>query len=310
VHGVPIEPGAHQRVVIDPEFEQALRTTQGLSLTYPDAAQRARWMTRHGEQLAHVLDAHVVLLVPVGDDHVRALSLQPRAELGSLSTTQVSPEAMRRIRAALGPDHPSPPPKPSTPAPTAEDEEEQTLPLPPRPPPPNSGSEGKSTAQVVAGGALIALGIGSLATGWVYYAQRVDIRLSSSGTFAEHADFSSAGTAALGFAAGGGLLLSAATYLLLPDELSIPTSAWLWGGGGALLVVAGVGLMFSNSQCSSPNPACRGLTTDVAFGALVALHAIPLLTVPLNYALQNWLRPKRRIELGLHGTHATLTYRF
>jgi hypothetical protein len=163
---------------------------------------------------------------------------------------------------------------------------------------------------VVAGGALIALGVGSLATAWVYYAQRVDARLTSPGTFSERDAFRSAGSAALGFGAGGGLLLSAATYLLLPNELGIPTSAWLWAGGGALLVVGGVGVMLSNSQCSAPNPACRGLTTDVTFGALLALHAIPLLTVPLNYAVQNWLRPTRRIELGLHGTHATLTYRF
>ena len=310
VHAIPIEPSSHQRLDLDAQFEQALRTEQGLSLAYSDASQRERAMTRHGELLAKILNARVVLLIPIGDDRVRALSLQPRAEFGSFSTKQVSAESLRPLRTAMGPAQPSPALSPATISP-AEDEE-PALPTPPRPPPPrpSSNSDAMSTGQVITGGALIALGVSSLATAWIFYANRVDTRLTTTGSFAERDAYRSSGSAALWFAAGGGVLLSAAEYLLLPNELSIPTSAWIWGGGGALLVATGVGLMLTNSQCSAPNPACRGLTTDVTFGALVALHALPLLAVPFNYALQNWLRPKRRIELGLQGTHATLTYRF
>lgn len=314
IHGINISPGSN-RVTIDPDFERALSTSDGLTLTYADDAARERAMRRHGQALGDILEAHVVLLVPTGTK-ARALSLQPYAELGTLSTGSIPADVVRAIKATIGP--PAPPP-----APIAQNPElsGQTEPLGepgiPDPPPfvPRSAplrDEGKGAGQVIAAGAMIAVGIGSWVAAWTFYATRASAGAmpDASRSYAARSAFRHAGTMALAFAAGGGALLAASEYLLLPNEVGVPTIAWAWGGAGLLLAASGLALMIAETPCALPVEQCRGFTDDVILGPMLMLHAIPLLSVPLNFALHDWLRPRRRIELGLHGTEATFTVYF
>lgn len=317
IHGVGIEPGPNH-VRIDPEFEHALSTTDGLALAYADASARERSMSRHGQLLGDLLDAHVVLLVPMGP-RTRVLSLQPRAELGMLSGNHIPGEVLRAIAATMGKAAaPPPPPTPTLQsAPQSPGDEGPPIPARARSDiftrvPALRDESGMSTAQVIVGGALIAIGLGSVATSWVFYAQRASARgrTTWSLSYADRDDYRSAGRAAVWFAAGGGVALSAAEYLLLPRERGIPISAWAWCGAGGLLAASGVALMVAESDCALPSQHCRGFASDVALGPMLMLHAIPLLAVPLNYALHDWFRPTRRIELGIRGPHLTLSYRF
>lgn len=319
VHGVGIEPGAN-RVHIDPDFERSLSTGSGLALTYADAEVRERLMIRHGQLLGDLLDAHVVLLVPT-DGRTRVLSLQPRAELGTLSGERIPADVVRAVVAAMGKAAP-PPPKPTpppTPEVTADESKSEESPAPARPNVdlyarvPTLRDEGGTTvAEVVVGGTLIAAGLGSWITSWVFYGQRAGERASTDWSLSYEArdNYRSDGRTALWFAAGGGVLLSVAEYLLLPRERGVPTSAWAWGGAGVLLAASGLTLMIAEAGCTLPSQQCRGFASDVALGQLLMLHSIPLLSVPLNYALRDWFRPTRRIELGLNGTHLSLSYRF
>jgi hypothetical protein len=318
IHAVGIEPGTN-RVRIDPEFESALSTANGLALTYADDAARERSMSRHGQLLGELLDAHIVLLVAMGP-RTRVLSLQPRAELGTLAGDHIPAEIVHALAATMGPVTPPQPPAAAT---STQSAPEPVLgENPPVAAPPSSDlftrvpalrdESGTSTAQVIAGGVLLAAGAGSLVTAWAFYAQRAEARADStwSLSYAARDDYRSAGRAAMWFAAGGGVLLSAAEYLLLPRERGVPTYAWAWGGAGVLLAGSGLALMLAESDCTLPSQHCRGFASDVAFGQLLMLHSIPLLTVPLNYALHEWFRPTRRIELGLRGTQLSLSYRF
>jgi hypothetical protein len=306
-------------VRIDPEFDHALSTADGLVLTYADADARERAMGRHGQLLGELVDAHIVLLVPMGP-RTRLLSLQPRAELGTLSGDSIPAEMVRAITASMGLVNSQPS---AAAAPTLQIVQEAVNDEnSPNTPPPSSDiftrvpalrdESGISPAQLAAGIALAAVGVGSLATAWVFYAQRAEARARStwSLSYADRDDYQSAGSTALWLAAGGGVLISSAEYLLLPRERGIPTSAWAWGGAGVLLAASGVALLVAESDCTLPSPHCRGFGSDVAFGPMLMLHSVPLLAVPLNYALHEWLRPTRRIELGLGGPHLSLKYRF
>jgi hypothetical protein len=320
LHGVKIEPGAN-RLVIDAELEQALSTSADqLSLRYADDAQRERSLSRHGHLLSDVIAAHIVALISSGS-RVRVVSLEPRAELGTLSDDD-PPAALRSLGQrlkTLAPATPSPPapatsvdtqPPASEPAelPAAEltARERVSGPVLPR------DDDGKSTAQIIASGALIAAGVSSWIAAWVFYGQRVSTRNTPTTGLSYDArrDFRSAGTVALSLAAGGSIALTAAEYVLLPQERGVPTAAWAWFGAGVLLAGSGVALMAAELDCTLPSAQCRGLTQDITFGAMLALHSLPLLAVPLNFALHDWLRPVRRIELGLGGTQASITYRF
>lgn len=323
IHGLGIQLGDNY-IDIDPQFERALRTKDSaLSLVYPDEATRERQMMQDAEQLGDIVGAHVVLLVPrtVPDQPqgaIRVITVRPHTELGTLDPEHLEPAAIQTLTANLTPTVPPPAPE-SAPPPNL---------LPTTDPSPIStttttralrddGPRHSSVLPAITGGVFVALGLGGIATAWVFYGQRAVTRAHTSQlhslTYAERAEFRSAGTTALWFGLAGSLFLAAGEYPLLPAERTVPTTGWILGGAGALLAASGLVFAVKDNHCSRPSLGsheCSGFTADATFGPLLLLHAIPLLSVPLNYALREWFRPRRRIELGFDGHKATLSWHF
>jgi len=162
---------------------------------------------------------------------------------------------------------------------------------------PTSVPAAGSTQQVVAGVALAVVGAGGLGAGWVFYALRQDTRrqVYSSGAIptASVDAFRGRGYLALASVGLGASLLAVSDYFWLPNEVGVPAWAWSVGGLGAAagLVGLGVGLLSPQCDVADTKVKCQSFTADAIFGPLLAIHALPLLAVPLVYALRNLARP-------------------
>jgi hypothetical protein len=179
----------------------------------------------------------------------------------------------------------------------------------PRAEPPDAGHDAAPTDQrPVAGAVLAVVGAGGLAVGWVLYALRQDMRrepLPSNPLVDVFATFSSRGAAALASGAAGAVILTLSDYFWLPDATSIPAWAWVAGGLGGGAALTGLGFALFGTHCGlrvdgEPfRSSCSSFAADTTFGPLVAMHGLPLLGIPLSYAIRTWLRPDG-VDVSVH----------
>jgi ABC-type cobalamin transport system permease subunit len=126
--------------------------------------------------------------------------------------------------------------------------------------------------------------------------------------------------AALPFATigAGALLLSISDYFWPPDAEAVPAWAWVAGGLGVVVVGTGIAISAATAECVGadvmpqagmagvaegeavqPTP-CLQYTTDPSgiFGPMVALHGLPLIAIPISYAIRAGLRaPGTQVSL-------------
>lgn len=149
---------------------------------------------------------------------------------------------------------------------------------------------------IATGVSAAVLGAGSLVASWAVYIARQNYRLRPwPEVDAAHVDqWETLGAWALWLAVGSATTIVAAEYLLLPEERTVPTIAWLAGGAG--LITAAVGLAYSVGgthcapQASAPGASltreCQSGTADALFGPMLLLASVPLLNAPLTYLLR------------------------
>jgi hypothetical protein len=151
-----------------------------------------------------------------------------------------------------------------------------------------------------AAGVLTGVGVAGLAAGWVLYAFRNDARLTlwRQGLIAANGggEFDSSlvqrhrndGIAALSAAAAGSVLLSAAPYFWLPEEVETPAWAWVVGGAGAAVALGGLGMALFADHCNITDPYyyCQLVSSDALLAPMLALQALPFLSVPAMYLLR------------------------
>jgi hypothetical protein len=189
---------------------------------------------------------------------------------------------------------------------------ELSSPPPPPPPPepqPTQAPEPESDQNLVAGVLLAGAGVSGLAAGWIMYTlrynQQFDIRsLVMEGGEVPFSEIQPAGPlAAIGV---GALLLSVSDYFWPPHDEGVPPWAWVAGGIGVAVVGVGITLAVASSDCvgdsASTTPAetdmpiaegtaptvCGQYWTDSSgiFGPMIALHGMPLLSIPIAYAIR------------------------
>ncbi|MET0386021.1 MAG: tetratricopeptide repeat protein [Polyangiales bacterium] len=191
-------------------------------------------------------------------------------------------------------------------------------------PPPEAA--GYTEQNPVIGAILAPIGVAGLATGWVFYSLRQGIRrqlpyIDENGVevptlLSDVANVKTYGIISLAAAGGGALILSLSEFFWLPDHPSVPAWAWVLGGVGT--AIAGAGLAFSllgtHCEMGDTASACQSVVADAVFGPLLAIHGLPFLALPLNYAIRVWTRPAgievSLIPGGVHGPSLTLMGRF
>jgi hypothetical protein len=227
--------------------------------------------------------------------------LQPRAAGGGSRRQQLQAPTEATVELA------APPPPPDEPL----------------PPPPPAPVEAVSDQNVVAGALLAGAGIAGLAAGWIMYTVRynqlVDFDNSVTNTMmmtldgqmptgdaAVNAVQPAGPIAAIGV---GALVLSISDYFWPPDDEGVPAWAWVAGGVGAAVVGTGVAIAALTSHCvttgtvvTDPQQSvdltmtedgaaptvCGQYWTDPSgiFGPMIALHGMPLLALPITYAIR------------------------
>lgn len=170
------------------------------------------------------------------------------------------------------------------------------------------------TGQHPLAAALVAgFGLAGIATGWVMFALRNDVRLTlwqqglqvSAGNEVYYdpnmlQTFRMRGALALTGIAVGSVALSVAQYLWLPDHPSVPAWAWVMGGVGVALGVGALALGLVQDHCEITDPFayCQQVVADDWFAPLLAIPALPFITLPIIYALRDRL-PSNEINVSV-----------
>lgn len=319
IHSIELKPGEN-RLEIDPGFDAVIHSQGGLWLQYETNAIRTARIDKDLERIAKAIGAvKVIGLVVEGTSypkvHVHAPTSPPR-DVASLSYSvgegynsealaaalkALQPKVnVRRQQQAMDSSAPielsAPPPPPAAPEP-------QIAPTP----------EPQTDQNIVAGALLAGAGISGLATGWILYTlrynQQYDLANSASVDGAMAAPFSEiqpiAPLAAIGV---GALVLSISDYFWPPDDEGVPPWAWVMGGIGAAVLGGGIAISVLTSECvgtssstsmttMEPDPmasagtaptVCGQYWTDSSgiFGPMIALHGMPLLSLPIAYAIR------------------------
>ena len=300
IHAVSVAPGK-TRVSIDPQLEKVIRTAdRQLKLVFRSGAPAptTAQLARTGELLGQLVHARVVLVVPAAPSGaaIRVL-VTPSKDLGTFpSLTAAQKRVLTELRSSTPPP-PPPNPEPSQPSPSLIAAERADV---SHAPPPRARAEREPLWPTIAAGTGIAIGVGGVAVSWVYYFRRLSLRSGwDTVSFDDIAQFRAAGTLSIGFGLGANVFLAAAEYVVLPHGQGIPLLAWAAAGGGAILAGFGAISVYTQRDCSLPSTVCTGFANDPLFGGLLMVHALPLLTVPLNYWLRETLNAPVRVELGL-----------
>lgn len=158
--------------------------------------------------------------------------------------------------------------------------------------------------QPVAAAILAGVGFSSLAVGWVLFALRDALRVelwqdTLLGTEQGVVSYERStlqryrvnGGVALAAAGAGSLFLAYAQYLALPEPdeaVRVPAWAWVAGAAGAAIGVTGLVLALSVQHCEVGDayPTCQNAQSDPYFGPLLAIHALPFLTLPIMYLVR------------------------
>jgi hypothetical protein len=207
---------------------------------------------------------------------------------------QLRSEQVGESRSAPG-DNPRPPPAdPAAPAPA---------------PPIESLANQLPGAAVAAGIA----GVGAFAVGWGFYAARQNLRtdLNPEPPLSSIQHYNTYGVVTLSVAGAGAALLSLAELFWLPDDPSIPAWAWVAGAAGLAVVAVGAVLAFVGQPCvvHDSRVECQSATRDRFFGPFLAIHAVPLITLPIMYALRprNGQPPPVQVSMSFGGAARELS---
>lgn len=148
-----------------------------------------------------------------------------------------------------------------------------------------------------AAAALSAVGLAGLATGWVFYALRDNLRvelwefgLTEMQGFEQRkfSSFQERGGVAVAAASVGALAMSMAQYFWLPDQEPVPAWAWVAGGVGGAVALGAIGWAAFGRHCEVTDRLafCRSTLSDELFAPMLALQALPLLSLPISYAVR------------------------
>lgn len=316
IHSIELKPGEN-RLEIDPSFDAVVHSHGGLWLQYETTAIRAARLDKDLEQIAKAIGAvKVVGLIVEGTSyprvHVHAPG-PPARDVASLSYSvgegynsealaaalkSLQPKA-RRAQQQAGQASTAAPVELSAPPP----------PSAPPEPPPQTPAEPETDQNVVAGALLAGAGVAGLATGWVLYTLRYDQQLEVLNMQLEGGEspFNEIQPAAPLAAIGvGALVLSISDFFWPPDDEGVPAWAWVAGGLGVAIVGAGIAVTAMTSDCVGSNApmmssemdmmaidgteptVCGQYWTDSSgiFGPMIALHGMPLISLPIAYAIR------------------------
>jgi hypothetical protein len=317
IHAVELKPGENL-LEINAEFDANVHSQSGLWLQYDSTSTRDARIDTDLMQLQKVLGAaHVVGLVIEGSTyprvHVRALA-DPGYEVATLSYSAgegFNADAVSAALAELMPKKPAPKALGET-TPAVPEDAPIVLAAGSNsvfPPSATEGAEPEPPDQqnALLGAALAVVGTGALATGWVLYALRYEYRNDQ----LTHAEDSAVSPAlynpqpswTLGVTAVGVLLFSWSEYFWLPNANQVPPLAWVAGGLGTALGLLGLGFSQFGAKCKNGDDGtfaaeCSRFQSDDLFGPMLALHALPLLSAPLAYAIRIWARPAATVALS------------
>lgn len=308
VHRLELKPGVNE-LALDAAFESALRSGEPrLGLLHRDAATLQARRVQDAAQLAGGTRASVVILVEVTST-VTVVRVDPRVDAVRShpwsAELENSPATVALARSLL--TAPSGPPAPARPPARAPQPVADTR----RVPLPGSGALplvrlGQSHGWVVP--ATIALGY-SATLGFSLFAlaRRADERK----TILDGSSFDIEGYRAaqrlgvIGTAAGAAVA-SGMEVIGLEGE-GMPWHAWVATGLGAASLAAGL-LLSPDPRCEDMVPlrSCTTWAEDPLLGTLLVVESIPLLVVPLTYALAPLLGRDTRVSAdsaGLRVTH-------
>jgi hypothetical protein len=309
IHVVVVHEGENH-VVIDPTFDAAVRTEGALWLSYPNESARQARMRVDAATLEKVLGSHVVLLgveeLESGESKVYVSSVDGR----DLATLKLASGAGYRaqdvqaaVQAVLATTTAAAPEKRMVEPVLVQARLEPELDQRPSP----RTTEMDPALRLGLGVTLGAVGVAGLSVSWVMYVHRFSLRTRFYFGMVDDAalhEFDRAGGWVIGAAAIGSAFLASAGVFLLPETDSpLPTGAWVAGGVGAALALTGLGFAVFGQHCRpqlASDGRCGDFTSDSTFAPLLALHAIPLLSVPTTYALRQWFGPQR-VEIGFDG---------
>lgn len=318
VYSVELHDGENS-FTVDPSFDSALHTHGALGLRYANEHERERRGYEHAEQVADALGVTRVALLwialgPVGPElslraldaraaRERALDAGAARELARVPLTSgggYSRESEQVcVRALLERDGPQPMATPAALRPQPEQAAPSSRPptevvADDRPSPAR-----KSQQHAVAGAILAVLGGAGIAVSWVAYALRQPERRALEAE-ADTDEYRVLGVVTLTAGALGTTLFSVSELFWLPDDPGVPAMAWAVGAFGLGLGAAALALALTNSDCTigDPRVSCQRFTSDHYFAPLLAMHALPLITAPLWYALRVAVRPAPA-EIGL-----------
>jgi hypothetical protein len=318
IHSVELKAGEN-KLSIDSAFDSAVHSNGALWLKYRDEAERGRRGDTDSDTIRQVMGVtRSVQLLVDGSTYprvrVRAVFDTPR-EFATLSYSAgegYNHEAVvAAVKALQGAAHPQPTAalasaESSGPIELDTEPDEAPLEEPPAPPAPPAA---ELDEQALAPGlVLAAVGVGGLATSWVLYAQRQNVRKTpypADGIPAsEISAYDTSGVVVLAVGGASALVLSISDYFWLPNDPGIPALAWVTGGVGAAVALTGLGFAIFGTTCDRYTEGydvprvCQSFTADYTFGPLLAMQGLPLLAVPLSYALRAAFRPSG-VEVSL-----------
>jgi hypothetical protein len=160
-----------------------------------------------------------------------------------------------------------------------------------------------------AAGALSAVGLAGLATGWVFYGLRDKLRvelwefgLTEEQGFeqSKFSNYQERGGIAVAAAGVGAFAMSLAQFFWLPDEEPVPAWAWVAGGVGGVVALGALGWAVFGRHCEVTDRLafCRSTLSDTMFAPVLALQALPLLSLPITYAIRERV-PMRDANVSL-----------
>jgi hypothetical protein len=323
IHAVEVRAGSNH-VTIDPRFEAAVHSQGALWLAYPDATTRTAEMDSDGRALGKILGATRVVLLVVDQVTPDALSVRVRlpqhepsqdiATIGFSNEAGYAHDTVEPVARKLVALTPATSPAPQVKRAVLVRARLAREPAPPADTDPPTTS---SAPRVALGVVLAVAGVGALSTSWAFYATRLSLRSRPyiAGVDYDTARrFDSLGVGVLIAGAGGAALITGSEWLLVPGNNRIPTVAWVVGGAGVALAATGLGFVVVGTHCrphvieaADSRRSCGSFVADSSFGPLLALHALPLLNLPLEYAVRRWLGSDD-IEISFDGTRGLVSW--
>jgi hypothetical protein len=298
-------------ITIDTRFEDVIRTEGRVRLVYSEPADVEAHRVEDAVTVGRAIGVADVLLVTLDDERAAAVlervdtqrgAVRARATV-SLRGGRLDEEELAAARIALE-NAPRPEPvvaraelRRAAPRRVAAPRSGQggatpALDAERREPAPDASAEG---GVPVLGIVLTAAGVAGIAGGWALFANsrseldRLNVALPSDPDYAQRQDdYDSSRVTVYALGAPGGALLTLAIPFLLPTSDGVPS--WAYAAGGLGLVGAGLAAWQWAIDGSCLGSACerRDLTFDR--GSLLGLSALPLLAIPLTYAVRSLAR--------------------